>query len=263
MTNRQIRKQSYKKYIHNVGLFLGVAILSSIPSWLNLAINNTATQSWRHIITSSVTVAGYPLLLGVTGFFYKQFHGESSSVSEVLCYYKIKKPSNAFLLGAIITGIRFAFNRITGYFRELTAQEPVWIWLFLIVSLLQIYIFFRLFLAPYLYIATSETNPSSIIRNSFRKTKGFFVDKCIFDISVLFTPVLFTLAVIAIVANMFNNILLLSVTWLYVTMLFLPYIDLCMAGFAAKLLPGQPKLKKPSRISCHNKKYRYKTSWVN
>ena len=263
MTNKQIRRHSYKSYIHNVWGFLGVCVLAAMPLALNWAANVVVTPSLSHVIYLLIAIAGYPLSIGVIRYFYREFHGERSFVNEIFCYYKAKHLAGALLLGVFFAGIDFVSRQVNIIFQGLEAQNPMWFLWLIIIFLPMLYISYRLFLVPYVYINAST--PLTAIRESIKKTRGYVFDIMVFNISIFFAPFLFLAVLTVAIFALFNDIQALFMARFIGVFLipFQPYISLCLAGFAAELLRERIKTKKSLRNSHCKKRYRYKIDWFD
>jgi len=274
MTNRQIRRQAYRVYRDSFRVFIGVAALAAIPAILGLVLNIFIEPQFRQISSLLMGIAGYPLVLGTVRFFFKSFHGESSFVSEIFYYYKAARLAGALFLGAAITALNFASAQLNTFLRELTQIDIRFFFMHLPYFALATWIYFRLFLVPYVYIGnhTATKNPLVTIKESFRQMKGYFIDIAIFSVTVYFIPVLVLVPVfifvVSAVGSWFVSINLLASVFWFLSIPFAPYIGLSFAGFAAGLLlPPAPKrkIKKPIQGSYryNKKKYRYKTDWFD
>jgi len=255
MSNKQIRKQSRAILYGDLWFFVGVCAIAAIPSFASVEIQLAANQPWASIITALITFAAYPLTLGVARFFLRLWHGNHSPAGEIFYYYKEGRSTPAFILGAVFAAIGFVSFYLLAILADLivTAGMVFSPGLMIVggyaLMVAVVYIYFRLlFLVPYLFVTSVEQSPSRLIAQSLEKTKGYFLKIVALAFSIFVAPII----IVYIVSSFFAGMLamapasaavsfdyyMVQMRFLSIMMIpFYPYFNLCLAGFATRLMP--------------------------
>jgi len=272
MSNQQIRRQAQSIYAQNIVRFLLVAILFFLPSCFNFIVNSFVEPLSKNLVTLFVLIITYPLKLGIVAYFYREFHNQKCSFHSVVQFYCEKKQLlNTFCLGAVIQVINFLLMHSSALFQAWGKMYPLLVVIVqiiptILVLIAQFILPFRFFLVPYVFLENTKAKPFRVIKESMRKTKGYMLDQIAFGISIGWIPAFLIIALTLVLVG--TSLLakpLPSLGFIFMLLIipFMPYIQLCLGGFADRLLPEiqKKKIKIANYKSKSNQKYAYKIDW--
>ncbi len=257
--NRLLRSRAMSLYWLNRGLLWSVYFLIAGLQYLWTAaealvsagaVAGSIANFVFFILTLPLTTLGTDLVL------LRLFRGKVASLSQAFSFYKTPKTLRKALVAVIFADISTIIANVLAFFMKKTSimhwPDHVLLYALAVIAAvaMMVWLSLKLFLFPFLYVDNPGERLIPLVKMSFRKmrkrmwrTIGFFLQTIWW---ILLVAVLLLLLFYGFVANpAWQSSLLGSLineaAGLCVYALVFPYVELAMAGYAARLMEERSK----------------------